>query len=148
VSLTKHKTRGRVLEISKVRRRQKRQPRRLLESPPQDWKKWDRFAKMEGINWSEFTRRALEQRCSSLSDLEGFVLEHQDDPEMSAVLRARLPGFLRDRLPGREEGAFYGTQISARARESLSEKPPRKNGAPAAAKKRAAGARGKGSSRS
>jgi hypothetical protein len=117
--LNKRQTTGRVLSVSKIRRRQKRKPRKLLEATPQDWAKWERAAKLEGLNWSEFARRALEQRSSSVAELEQFAGER---PELRAAMRERLPG--------------------------LSEKPASKNGADAASKKRAAGARGKGSSRS
>lgn len=122
--LNKRQTTGRVLSVSKIRRRQVRKPRKLLEATPQDWAKWERFAKLEGLNWSEFARRALEQRCSSVAELEQFAIEKRDDPSPS--LRAAL---LKN-LPG------------------LSEKPATKNGTATAAKKRAAVVRGKGSSRS
>jgi hypothetical protein len=114
--------------VSKIRRRQKRKPRKLLEATPQDWAKWERFAKLEGLNWSEFARRALEQRCSSVAELERFAIERQNDssPSLQASLRARLPG-------------------SAGA---LSEKPAAKKGAGGAKKKLPSVLRGKGSSRS
>jgi len=41
------------------RRKQKRLPRRLLEAVPADWERWDAAARAAGLNWSEFTRRAL-----------------------------------------------------------------------------------------
>lgn len=121
--LNKRQTTGRVLSVSKIRRRQKRKPRKLLEATPQDWAKWERFAKLEGLNWSEFARRALEQRCSSVAELAEFADALPAQSELTREsFRARLPG--------------------------LSEKPAPKNGAAGATKKRAAAARGKGSSRS
>jgi hypothetical protein len=111
------------------RRTQKRLPRRLLESVPQDWDRWDKYAKLEGLNWSEFTRRALEQRCSSIEELERAA-------RIEPALRQRLPG-----LPYTVEGV-------AKARAALSQKPAKKNGVAARTKKRAAGAAQKGSSRS
>lgn len=111
------------------RRKQKRLPRRLLESVPNDWERWDKCAKLEGLNWSEFTRRALEQRCASIEDLERAS---RTEP----AVRLRLPG-----LP-------YTVESIAKARAALSEKPTQKNGAAARQKKRAAGAAQKGSSRS
>lgn len=111
-----------------AKRKQKRLPRRLLESPPHHWKRWDRYAKLEGLNWSEFTRRALEQRCTSLDDLAQQAV---DEP----ALRLRLPG-----LP------FTVGNIDE-ARAKLSQKPAKKNGATARGKTRAAGAARKGSSR-
>lgn len=119
--LNKRQTTGRVLSVSKIRRRQVRKPRKLLEATPQDWAKWERFAKLEGLNWSEFARRALEQRCSSLAELE-HVAEQPQSALTHIALRARLPG--------------------------LSEKPASKNGAAARAKNGAAVRRGKGGSRS
>jgi len=41
------------------RRKQKRLPRRLLEAVAEDWERWDAAARAAGLNWSEFTRRAL-----------------------------------------------------------------------------------------
>lgn len=111
------------------RRKQKRLPRRLLESVPNDWERWDKCAKLEGLNWSEFTRRALEQRCASIEELERTA---RTEPSV----RLRLPG-----LP-------YTVESIAKARAALSQKPTRKNGAAARPKKRAAGASQKGSSRS
>jgi hypothetical protein len=58
----KKKGPGRVVRFK--RRKQKRNPRRLLESVPKDWGRWDRAAAREGVNWSEFTRRALEVRTN------------------------------------------------------------------------------------
>lgn len=111
------------------RRKQKRLPRRLLESVPKDWERWDKCAKLEGLNWSEFTRRALEQRCASIEELERAA---RTEP----ALRVRLPG-----LP-------YKAESVAKVRAALSEKPGQKNGAGARPKKRTAGASRKGSSRS
>lgn len=136
--LNKRQTTGRVLSVSKIRRRQVRKPRKLLEATPQDWAKWERFAKLEGLNWSEFARRALEQRCSSVAELEQFAIEKQRDPsvELRAALQERLPGFRS------------GAQLANGNSERLSEKPRQKNGAAARAKNGSAVRRGKGSSRS
>lgn len=110
-------------------RKQKRLPRRLLESVPQDWERWDRYARLEGLNWSEFTRRALEQRCASIEDL---ARQANTEP----AVRLRLPG-----LP-------YTVDKIASARAALSQKPTKKNDAAGRPKRRAAGAAQKGSSRS
>ena len=110
------------------RRKQKRLPRRLLESVQQDWERWDKYAKLEGLNWSEFTRRALEQRCSSLQELEHRAITEP-------AVRVRLPG-----LP-------YTADKIASARAVLSQKPTTKSGARARAKTGAAGAAQKGTSR-
>jgi len=123
------KTTGRGEVVRFKRRKQKRLPRRLLESVPNDWERWDKCAKLEGLNWSEFTRRALEQRCASIEELERAA---RTEP----AVRLRLPG-----LP-------YTVASIAKARAALSEKPTQKNGAAARQKKRAAGAARKGSSRS
>jgi len=110
--------------VSQKTRVQKREKRRLLEAPPEAWKRWDGLAKLEGLSWAEFTRRALLQRSSSIQELVDWA----NDPERTTSERAsvleRLPGFL------------------------LSEKPTKKNGAGGAKKKRPAVRRGKGSSRS
>lgn len=126
--LARAKTTGPGEVVRFKRRKQKRLPRRLLESVPKDWERWDKYAKLEGLNWSEFTRRALEQRCSSIQELEERA---QTEPS----LRVRLPG-----LP-------YTVDAIAKARAALSQKPAKKTGAAARTKKRVAGAAQKGSSR-
>jgi hypothetical protein len=60
-------------------------PRRQIEATAADWKRWDRAAKLEGITLAAFARRALEQRCSSIAELE------QAAQRVPAV-RQRLPG--------------------------------------------------------
>ncbi len=57
MSLVKHS--------KKTPRQQKRNPRRLLESVPSDWSRWDMAADRVGLNWSEFTRRALNAAADS-----------------------------------------------------------------------------------
>jgi len=99
-----------------------RNKRRLLEAPGHKWKEWDSVAKLEGLTWSEFTRRALLQRVASVVELEQWA----NDPKRTAAERA---GVL-ERLPG------------------LSEKPTQKNGAAVAKKNPPPVRRGKGSSRS
>lgn len=59
--LTKPQTKGPAKAVS-FKRKQKRKPRRVLESVQGDWDRWDAAAKREGVNWSEFCRRALEAR--------------------------------------------------------------------------------------
>lgn len=49
-------------KVTFKRRKQKRNKTRVLESVDQDWARWDEAAKAEGVNWSEFTRRALHVR--------------------------------------------------------------------------------------
>lgn len=115
-------------EVVVFRRKQKRLPRRLLESVEQDWARWDKYARLEGLNWSEFTRRALEQRCASIEELERAA-------RSQPALRQRLPG-----LP-------YGVEAVAKVRAALSEKPTAKSEAATRPKKRVAGAATKGSSR-
>jgi hypothetical protein len=110
--------------VSQKTRVQIRKPRRLLEAPAPDWKRWDAVAKIEGISWSEFTRRALLQRTASIAELAHWA----DDPDRTEGERASM----RERLPGLQ----------------LSEKPAKKNGASDAKKKRPPVRRGKGSSRS
>ncbi len=75
---------------------QKRQPRRLLEAPPAFWKRWDRWAKLEGLSWAAFTRRALEQRGASINDL---VSMSKEEP----ALLQRLPGL--SEKPASKNGA-------------------------------------------
>lgn len=83
--IARPKTTGPGKRIRFVRRTQKRKPRRLLEAPAGDWARWEHFATLEGLNWSEFTRRALEQRCSSIGELER-------EAKRTPALLGRLPG--------------------------------------------------------
>src|SRR4051812_2101923 len=93
--------------VSQKTRVQIRKPRRLLEAPAPDWKRWDAAAKREGISWSEFARRALLQRTASTAELEQWANEPERTDAERAAVRANLPGL------------------------QLSEKPPLKNGAAA-----------------
>ncbi len=96
---------------------QKRQPRRLLEAPPPAWKEWDRAAKLEGISWSAFARRAQLQRVASIDELARAAV---DEPS----LRERVPGLVLSEKPTPKK------RVSTRAKKRLR-----------------AGASGKGSSR-
>jgi hypothetical protein len=60
--LTKPLRKGPAKTVQFKTRKQKRNPRRLLESVQGDWERWDAAAALEGVNWSEFCRRALEAR--------------------------------------------------------------------------------------
>ena len=59
--LTKPKTSGTGKVVKFKRRQQKRNPRRPLEAVAQDFERWDAAAAAAGLNWSEFTRRALNE---------------------------------------------------------------------------------------
>lgn len=48
-----------VLETVTIKRRAPRRPRRLVESVPQDWARWDAAAARLGLTFAEFARRAL-----------------------------------------------------------------------------------------
>lgn len=69
---------------------QKRNPRRLLEAPKSDWQRWDAAARMEGLNWSDFTRRALLARVAYVDELA------TSDP---IAARAMLPGLSEKPAP-------------------------------------------------
>lgn len=51
---------GKLVKFRK--RKQKRNPTKLIEATANDWARWQIGADAEGVNFSEFTRRALEQR--------------------------------------------------------------------------------------
>ena len=57
--LTQPATAGKGKKVTFRRKKQKRNPRRLLESVESDWARWDAAAASLGLNWSEFARRAL-----------------------------------------------------------------------------------------
>lgn len=61
--LVKPKTTGVGKVVSFKRRQVRRLPRRPLEAVPQDFERWDAAAAVLGLNWSEFTRRALNAAC-------------------------------------------------------------------------------------
>ena len=66
--LTKPITEGTPGKLVRFRKRkQKRNPAKLIEATANDWARWQRGADTEGVNFSEFTRRALEQRYREFS---------------------------------------------------------------------------------
>jgi hypothetical protein len=65
--------------------KQKRRPRRLLESDARDWARWNAAAKIEGVNWSTFARRALMARVAYVGELE-------EAAEREPALRVMVPG--------------------------------------------------------
>lgn len=70
MSLRPHKQGpGTVIRFKRV---QVRNPRRPLEATPEKWELWDRAASKLGLNWSEFTRRAL--NLHSEAALAGYIL--------------------------------------------------------------------------
>lgn len=65
------KTRGRTLSVGKIKRKQKRRKRRLVEAADQDWQRWDGAAAALGLNFAEFARRSLNQAAGSVLRLTG-----------------------------------------------------------------------------
>ena len=53
------KSGGKTISTARIRRKQKRRPRRLVESVQDDFDRWDRAADALGLNFAEFARRAL-----------------------------------------------------------------------------------------
>lgn len=60
--LSKPTTEGPGKPVRFTKRNQKRNPTKLIESTAKDWARWEKGASAEGVNFSEFTRRALEAR--------------------------------------------------------------------------------------
>lgn len=87
MSLRKHK-RGEGTPVT-FRRVQKRNKRRLLEAVDTDWQRWDEAAKLQGLNWSEFTRRALLHRVAQVDEM---VREARSGSEIGGHLLELLPG--------------------------------------------------------
>lgn len=54
------KTSGKTLSVGRIKRKQKRRKRRLVEAADQDWAKWDAGAEALGLNFAELARRALD----------------------------------------------------------------------------------------
>lgn len=71
--------------------------RRPLEAAPALFKRSDRWAKLEGISWAEFARRALQQRGSSIEDLVSVAGE-----QGAEAVALRLPG-LSEKPPQKNE---------------------------------------------
>lgn len=100
--LTRAKTTGPGKRVRFLRRKQKRNPRRLLEALPADWERWDRAAQAAGgLNWSEFTRRALNAYALAHAAQEFAVQPTLKTPrylvlkslsEKGAIKRARSNG--------------------------------------------------------
>lgn len=65
------KTSGRTLSVGRIKRKQKRRKRRLVEAPDQDWARWDSAADKLGLNFAEFARRALNQSAGAVLQLAG-----------------------------------------------------------------------------
>lgn len=98
--IARAKTDGPGKRIKFVRRKQKRLPRKVLESPQQDWDRWEHAAELEGINFTAFARRALEQRSSSVLELAQHA-RRANGAEVKAAFRSRLPG-LSEKGPSKE----------------------------------------------
>jgi len=44
-----------------------RRPRRLVESPAEDWARWDAAAEQMGQSWHNFARRALDAYAAGIT---------------------------------------------------------------------------------
>ncbi len=93
--LTKAKTTGGGTVVRFKRRQQKRNPRRPLEAVAQDFEHWDAAAAYLGLNWSEFTRRVLNEAASAIKKealrANGFGLSEKPGSKNGAAARAKLP---------------------------------------------------------
>jgi hypothetical protein len=58
-------TKGRTLSVARIKRKQKRRKRRLIEAADQDWERWDAYAERQGLNFAELARRALNRECGA-----------------------------------------------------------------------------------
>jgi hypothetical protein len=59
---------GTTLSVARIKRKQKRKKRRLVEAVDQDWERWDAAATYYGLNWAEFARRSM-NRSADAADL-------------------------------------------------------------------------------
>lgn len=57
------KASGKTLSTARIRRKQKRRPRRLIESVQADFDRWDDAAAKNGLNFAELARRSLNNYC-------------------------------------------------------------------------------------
>lgn len=82
-----------------MKRVQKRNPRRLLEAVPEDWARWDAATAIAGLNWSEFTRRALNAASAAVGALPTETVSPRYAAAGIAAARASLlaPGVLSEK---------------------------------------------------
>lgn len=86
MSLRKHKQgAGTVIAFKRV---QKRNFRRPLEAKPHEWQHWDAAAAVAGLNWSEFTRRALNAATAKLLGYQ--QVSEKPGSKLAALARANL----------------------------------------------------------
>lgn len=64
----KRKIGGKTLSVVRVKRKQKRKRRRLVEANDPDWERWDQAAEKTGLTFAEFARRALNRFADSVLD--------------------------------------------------------------------------------
>jgi hypothetical protein len=64
----KRKIGGKTLSVARVKRKQKRKKRRLVEANDLDWQRWDEAAEKTGLAFAEFARRALNRFADSVLD--------------------------------------------------------------------------------
>lgn len=64
--ISRRKTEGKTLDVTRIRRKQKRKRRRLVEANDIDWARWDAAAIMCGIPFTELARRALEAATNAV----------------------------------------------------------------------------------
>lgn len=57
---------GKTLSVGKIKRKQKRRKRRLIEAADQDWQRWDAAADHLGLNFTEFARRSLNAAATTM----------------------------------------------------------------------------------
>lgn len=75
------KTTGPTLSVGRIKRKQKRRKRRLVEAPDPDWELWDRAGLFLDLNFAELARRALNEyvtrHCAELMRLHAPVAQRR-----------------------------------------------------------------------
>lgn len=71
------KTGGKTLSVGRIKRKQKRRKRRLIEAADPDWQLWDAAGLLLDLNFAELARRALGEyvgrHCPELMRLHADV---------------------------------------------------------------------------
>lgn len=75
------KTGGKTLSVGRIKRKQKRRKRRLIEAADPDWELWDRAGLLLDLNFAELARRALAEyvarHCTELMRLHTPVAQRR-----------------------------------------------------------------------
>lgn len=93
VDMLTPKKSGPTLSTARIKRKQKRKKRRLVEAVDRDWQAWDHAAQLLGLNFAEFARRALNRAATDvmMQQVLGFS---RGDAALAAAVADKTAEFL------------------------------------------------------